>query len=398
MRKMKDSGIEWIGEIPEGWEVIPNKRIMTREKVICERYTNELVLSLTMNGVIVRDLDNPTGKMPLTFDGYQYVHKGNLLMCLFDIDVTPRCVGVINNNGVTSPAYSQFILNSKANVQYYYYYYLNLDFTKELLHLAKNLRHSLTESQLGEIPIPLPPLSEQERIADYLDEKCGRIDAAIEKQKQVIEKLQEYKRSLITQTVTKGLNPKAKMKDSGIEWIGEIPEGWEVRRLKYIIRIVSGDAIRNEDLDPDGEYPVYGGGEPIGYCNRFNIDKNCLVVGRVGARCGCIIKTTSKSWATDNALILYDVSYVDYLYYSLISANLNHLNTSNAQPLITATKVLNKSIAYPPLSEQRQIADYLDERCASIDSVIAKKSALIEKLTEYKKSLIYETVTGKREI
>ena len=120
---MKNSGVEWIGEIPEDWETIRNKRIMKKVKNICEHYNNENVLSLTMNGVIVRDLDNPNGKMPLTFDGYQYINENNLLMCLFDIDVTPRCVGIIKNNGVTSPAYSQFELTEKADVNYFYYYY-----------------------------------------------------------------------------------------------------------------------------------------------------------------------------------------------------------------------------------------------------------------------------------
>lgn len=200
--KMKDSGIEWIGKIPEHWSVKRNKYIMRKQKIVKAKYENEDILSLTMNGVIVRDLENLTGKRPASFDGYQIVYPNNLLMCLFDIDVTPRCVGLIRNYGLTSPAYSQFVMQDFAYAPYYYYYYLNLDMTKELLHLAKNLRHSLTEDDLGAVLTILPPISEQKAIASYLDEKCSEIDATIaEKQKQ-LETLEEYKKSLIFEYVT----------------------------------------------------------------------------------------------------------------------------------------------------------------------------------------------------
>lgn len=174
-REMKDSGVEWIGDIPNGWNITRNKFVMVKEKQICPIYKNQDVLSLTQKGVIVRDLDNPTGKMPTSFDGYQYIHKGNLLMCLFDIDVTPRCIGLIKDDGITSPAYSQFIVNH-GFANYYYYYYLMLDFSKELLHLAKNLRYSLTEELLGFVPVPFPPLEEQKNISNFLDKKCSEID------------------------------------------------------------------------------------------------------------------------------------------------------------------------------------------------------------------------------
>lgn len=120
-REMKDSGINWIGLIPKSWEVVPHKYVMRKEKNICDKYEGQDILSLTMRGVIVRDLTNPSGKMPATFDGYQIVRPGNLLLCLFDIDVTPRCVGLINNDGLTSPAYSQFVLKNNYNAKYYYY-------------------------------------------------------------------------------------------------------------------------------------------------------------------------------------------------------------------------------------------------------------------------------------
>ena len=154
-----------------------------------------------MNGVIVRDLD-AGGKMPTSFNGYQRLRKGNLLMCLFDIDVTPRCIGLIKNNGLSSPAYSQFTLHYNAVAEYYYYYYLMVDYTKELLHMAKNLRHSLTEDQLGAISVPVPPIGEQHKIAQYLDGKVAEIDGIIDQKKEQLEVLESYKKSLIYEYVT----------------------------------------------------------------------------------------------------------------------------------------------------------------------------------------------------
>lgn len=198
---MKDSGIEWVGEVPEHWNVMPNKYVMHKIKHINPVYHGENILSLTMNGVIVRDLD-AGGKMPASFDGYQKLYKNNLLMCLFDIDVTPRCIGLIKNDGLSSPAYSQFVLHDNATAEYFYYYYLMVDFTKELLHMAKNLRHSLTEDQLGAISVPVPPIPEQQAIAAFLDSKCSEIDGMIAEKKIQIDTLDQYKKSLIYEYVT----------------------------------------------------------------------------------------------------------------------------------------------------------------------------------------------------
>lgn len=232
MREMKDSGIEWIGDIPVSWKIMPNKYLMRKEKKICPVYHGEDILSLTMKGVIVRDLD-AGGKMPTSFDGYQRLEAGNLLMCLFDIDVTPRCVGLIKQAGVSSPAYSQFVLRKGADAAYYCYYYTMLDNDKTLLHLAKNLRHSLTEDQLGAIPVIVPPIEEQQRIADFLDTKCAEIDALTADIQTQIDTLEQYKRSVITETVTKGLNPDVEITDSGVEWVGEIPAHWLVHPVYY---------------------------------------------------------------------------------------------------------------------------------------------------------------------
>lgn len=199
--EMKDSGLKWIGKIPSSWNVMPNKYLMKKKKVICPVYKGEDILSLTMKGVIVRDLD-AGGKMPTSFDGYQRLEPGNLLMCLFDIDVTPRCIGLIKQAGLSSPAYSQFELNDMGNADYYCYYYTMLDNDKTLLHLAKNLRHSLTEDQLGAISVIVPPVQEQKRIANFLDAKCEEIDKVIATKIEQLALIDEYKKSLIYEYVT----------------------------------------------------------------------------------------------------------------------------------------------------------------------------------------------------
>lgn len=199
--EMKDSGIEWVGQMPLAWGAVPNKYLMYKVKNICTVYNGEDILSLTTNGVIIRDL-NGGGKMPTSFDGYQKVTPGNLLMCLFDIDVTPRCIGLVKNFGLTSPAYSQFVMRTGAYAPYYYYYYLMVDYTKELLHMAKNLRHSLTEDQLGAIKAPNPPYEEQVQIAEFLDKKCVEISRVIEDKNKQLAMLDEYKKSLIFEYVT----------------------------------------------------------------------------------------------------------------------------------------------------------------------------------------------------
>ncbi len=200
-RPMKDSGVEWIGDIPAQWQVIPHKYVMHKEKSLCEHYNGEDVISLTMNGVIVRDL-TAGGKMPTTFDGYQYVDPEDLLLCLFDIDVTPRCVGIVRNHGVTSPAYSRFKVHDGYHNAYYDYLLRFIDDEKVFVHLSKNLRSSLTETDFGAIKTIVPPLDEQKEIANYLDKKCIEMDTLIAKKTALLAEMESFKNSLIYEYVT----------------------------------------------------------------------------------------------------------------------------------------------------------------------------------------------------
>ncbi len=184
-------------------------------------------------------------------------------------------------------------------------------------------------------------------------------------------------------------------KDSGVEWLGEIPEHWEVKKIKHIGKIKSGDAIVNNELKDSGKYEVFGGNGLMGYCNRYNVTNENFIIGRVGAYCGNVRFNNQKRWISDNALIFSlfkDESY-NYVFHLLTASRLNSLNSSNAQPLITGNKVINFNIPYPPKEEQTKIASFLDEKTAQIDEVISQKQKLIELLKERKQIVINDAVT-----
>lgn len=415
-RAMKDSGVEWIGLIPERWKIIRNKYLMTKVKIIKQVYEQEPILSLTMNGVIKRDLDNPTGKMPTTFDGYQILKPNNLLMCLFDIDVTPRCIGIISEYGLSSPAYSQFVLNIELNTKYAYYYYLNLDFTKELLHLAKNLRHSLTEEQLGYVPVPLPPLPEQQAIADYLDDKCAQINNITATINEQIEILKQYKKSVITEAVTKGLDPNVPMKDSGVEWIGRIPEHWEVKKLKFIL---NESVIRSQNGDEMLlSVSQYKGIIPASLNKQRTMQANSLVGYKIVKKGNLVFNKLNPALARFGAsqydgitspdfsvyIVNPNITSAKYLEYLLKTSNYALQLQRNATGVVEgfmrlySDKLYEIKIALPNLTEQNDILNFVNDKCSQIDAVIADKQAQLETLAAYKKSLIYEYVTGKKSV
>lgn len=414
-RAMKECDIEWCNTVPENWEIKANKYIMSKHKELCTNYNGEDILSLTMKGVVVRDLD-AGGKMPTSFDGYQRIYPNNLLMCLFDYDVTPRCIGLIKNNGLTSPAYSQFVMKDGNSSRYYYYYYLMIDHTKELLHLAKNLRHSFTEEQLGAIKTPVPPVDEQQKIADFLDEKCKHIDSVLEKTRASIEEYKQLKQSVITQAVTKGIRPNRPMKDSGIEWIGEIPEDWKAGTVLRYISFEGGSQppltefvdtpqegyvrlIQNRDYKTDA-YATY---VPRNSVSKF-CDENDIMVGRYGPPIFVIHRGLAGAY---NVAIMKAIPcnelYREYMYFYLQNTTmLNYIESFSARAAGQSgvnPKILKRYPMFlPTWQEQYEIVSYLESKCTEIDNLINKKKNLIEELETYKKSLIYEYVTGKKEV
>ena len=404
----KDSGIEWIGEIPKGWSI-------RKIKYICSIYTGNSISDTEKDNytdeenavpyIATKDINilnneiNYENGMYIPYDDndFKVAPKNSILLCIEGgsagkkIAYTEKEVCYVNK-------LCNFITNDSFNSKYLYYILQSDAFLIDFNLNISGLIGGVSKSIIKNIFTIYHNFNDQQSIASYLDTQCALIDKAIETQNKIIEKLKEYKKSIITEAVTKGLDKNSKMKDSGIEWIGEIPEGWKVRKFKYICDISSGDALTKEDIDDKYMYEVYGGGELIGFANKFNID-NCILVGRVGANCGCVKKIDKKCWATDNALVLqtnYNKSYITYL---LIASDLNKLNESNAQPLITATKINNFKISFTVSDlEQEMITNYLNKKCEQIDTTISNKEQIIDKLQNYKKSLIYECVTGKRRI
>lgn len=419
MREMKPSSMEWVGDIPASWKVMPNKYLMYKKKEICPVYNGEDILSLTMKGVIVRDLD-AGGKMPTSFDGYQRLEPGNLLMCLFDIDVTPRCIGLIKQTGLSSPAYSQFVLCDNANAAYYCYYYTMLDNDKTLLHLAKNLRHSLTEDQLGAIPVIVPPIDEQQRIADFLDTKCAEIDALTADIQTQIDTLEQYKRSVITETVTKGLNPNAEMRDSGIQWIGNMPSSWSVLKGKYMFaqRSLRGNSIELQLLSPAQKFGVIPQTryEELSGMNAVKLsekaDLSLFKTIHKGDFCislrsfqGGFEYSEYEGVVSPAYQVFYPTVEIADGYYRYLFKEQGFIEKMNSYTMtlrdgknIAFSDFGNTYIPYPPLTEQSEIAAYLNSKCAQINALITEKQQQLATLDEYKKSLIFEYVTGKKEV
>lgn len=419
MREMKDSGIEWIGQIPTNWNVVPHKRVMHKVKEICEQYNGEDIISLTMNGVIKRDL-TAGGKMPTSFDGYQYVKPNDLLLCLFDIDVTPRCVGVVKDYGVTSPAYSRFVMHDGYYNAYYDYLLRAIDDDKVFVHLSKNLRSSLTESDFGAIKTCVPSLAEQERIAAFLDAECAEIDAVLEKTRASIEEYKKLKQAVITQAVTKGIRGDRPMKDSGIEWIGEIPAEWNKDKVIRVFSVIgSGTTPKSSDEN------LFGGNTPwiqSGDINGENlfVTKNCvsnsaiesysalrvyqapyLVVAMYGASVGNLSLSMIDACVNQACCVLkkptINLKFSFYIF-KAVKDYLTRKAVGGGQPNISQETIKQLWLPIPSADEQIEISNYLDEKCRSVDALIAKKQQYLTEIENYKKSLIYEYVTGKKEV
>lgn len=416
MREMKDSGIEWIGQIPKDWDVVPHKRVMHKVKKICEQYNGEDIISLTMNGVIKRDL-TAGGKMPTSFDGYQYVKPNDLLLCLFDIDVTPRCVGVVKDYGVTSPAYSRFVMHDGYYNAYYDYLLRAIDDDKVFVHLSKNLRSSLTESDFGAIKTCVPSLAEQEHIAAFLDAECAEIDTVLEKTRASIEEYKKLKQAVITQAVTKGIRGDRPMKDSGSVWFEEIPCNWVMKRIKYLFHIkkdiagkegytvlsITQRGIQPKDLSKNegqiaanySQYQLLAPGD-------FAMNHMDLLTGWVD-----ISKYSGVTSPDYRVFVLDDTekndsSYYLYLmqmcYFNRIFYGLGQGVSGMGRWRLQADKFMNFPVVVPPVDEQKEIVSYLNEKCKQLDTLIRNKQQYLTEIENYKKSLIYEYVTGKKEV
>ncbi|HAQ5342397.1 restriction endonuclease subunit S [Enterococcus faecium] len=413
---MKDSGVEWIGEIPENWETRRLKNGLRKKKVIINKYDNQPILSLTMNGVSLRDLVNPKGKMPTTFDGYQEITPGNIIECLFDIDVTPRCVGIARDYGLTSPAYTQFEVINDFDTDFIYYYLLMLDNDKILVPISKSLRNTITSDEFLILPFSFPPVEEQRRISNRISTETARINSIISKTQQSIDELKKYKQALITETVTKGLDKNVEMKDSGIEWIKKVPKSWEIKKTRFFLKEVSEKNYPNEEiLSLYRDYGVIPKNSRDDNHNVTSLDTsgyklvnhNQLVINKMKAWQGSMAISEIRGIISP-AYYVYEVLdkqiYTKFLHYALRNnAYLDEYRRISAglrigQWDLNKDLFKNVKIAFPStMDEQRQIVDFLEEKIKWIDNIVIEKEQLLIQFEQLKQSLIYEYVTGKKE-
>lgn len=421
MREMKDSGIEWIGEIPKEWKIDKIKYHLKRNEP--KKHGNAIVLSVYRDyGVIPKDSrDDNHNVTSEDTSKYKYVKKGQLV--INKMKAWQGSLAVSDYNGIVSPAYFIYDFTDEEYNHKYFHYLVRSCYKEEFKRISGGIREGqwdLSPEAFANTLALLPPLVEQKYIANYLDIQCSEIDATAEDIQKEISLLEEYKKSVITEAVTKGLNPDAEMKDSGIEWIGEVPKHWGT------IRIGNAFSIRNErnylPMEQVQLLSLYSGkgvfptGEE-GTTNRGNhaqtvadykiVKKNDIVVNIILAWMG------SLGISNYNGVVspAYDVyipneekvvpHYYHYVFRTSGIANECYRYGRGIMMMRWRTyssEFKRIHVPFPPLEEQQQIADYLDTKCSEIDAIITDKKRQRGILADYKKSLIYEYVTGKKEV
>jgi len=263
----------------------------------------------------------------------------------------------------------------------------------------------LNAEELGATELLLPPLKEQTQIARYLDWKTAQIDRFIRNKRRLIELLKEQKQALINQAVTGAIDvrtgkPYPGYKDSSVPWLGKMPSGWSVRKLKYIGDMQSGDNLTSEEIQVSGIYPVYGGNGQRGYYHEYNRDGHFLLIGRQGALCGNVHRVDGRFWATEHAVVVKPRNEIDrdWYYYMLIVMNLNQYSESAAQPGISVEKIQNLVTTVPKMGEQKAIAKYLNQVASAIENTIIRTQREIDLMQEYRTRLITDVVTGKLDV
>ena len=416
MRAMKDSGIAWIGEIPEEWKIVRNKNaFVCNKELVGEKSALTQLLSLTTRGIKKKDINNAEGKLPESFDTYQFVRENDIVMCLFDLDCSAVFSGISPIDGMISPAYRVLSCKECIEPRYADYWFRYISDGRKFNHFAKNIRYTLSYEEFSALPLLLPKKVEQHRIADYLDRKCSQIDAIIAWQQEVIEKLKTYKLSVITEAVTKGLNPHAPMKDSGVEWIGEIPEHWEVMKFGRCATIKSNlvapdDYADYPQISPDSieknsgriiDYKTVKEAGVISWNHLFF--KGQVIYSKIRPMLNKVAIAPFDGLCSADMYPIETSNDTQFLVYLMLSDYFTSqvgLVTENRvkMPKINQNELSAIMVTIPPQSEQETISKYLSEKCASLDVAIDKKQGLIYKLNAYKKSLIYEVVKRKKEV
>jgi type I restriction enzyme, S subunit len=399
----KDSGFEWMGLIPSNWKLTKNRYGFQKHKNGKNESDETSVLSLTIKGVKVKT-NLSFGKSTESYIGHQLVEEGDIVFTPRDFDQTPILSDVSKYNGCISNLYivdktKDGVLNHFVN---YYWYGLkySVDYFKNFSH---GIRYSFNRFQFDEIPLIVPPLSEQQQIVSFLDTKTSLIDSLIEKTQRKIELLKEKRTSLINEVVTKGLNPNVEMKDSGVEWIGEIPSHWERVKLKYVCSVTTGGKDTQDKVE-DGLYPFYVRSPKIERINSYSFEGESVLTVGDGVGVGKVFHYVDGKFEFHQRV--YKFSDFKRLtgkffywfikhHFIFVTEDQNSKSTVDSlrRPLINEFPFVN-----PPLSEQQQIVEYLDEQTQLIDKTISIEERRIELLKEYRQSLVSEVVTGKRKV
>ena len=418
VRSMKNSGIEWIGEIPDSWQLVNIGNVLKEYKNE-NKLLDTHALQFKYGTIVPKKETNATQDVLDILSKYNVV-KPNIIMVnglnlAFDF-VTQR-VALVKENGVITSTYIALSPQNLVVPQYATYVLKSYDFQKVFHSLGRGLRCMLSCDVLRREKMPLPSLDEQKSIVNYLEQKLAEVDKLIEVQQAQIEKLKEYKQSVITEAVTKGLDPNAPMKDSGVEWIGKIPTSWIVVKNKVLFRNVSikgfGDSMvlslyRDYGVIPKNSRDDNHNVTSLDTDSYKRVEINDLVINKM------------KAWSGSLAISDYDgiispAYYICKVNYKYVDKRFIHNYLRNkylvslyemysaglrvGQWDLSIDDFLNIEIALPAsIEEQVQIATFIDDKCAKIDKLIALKQSKIEKLQEYKKSLIYEYVTGKKEV
>lgn len=415
MRQMKDSGIEWVREIPGYWEVTKTKYQFQYKKepagVHCGKYDR---LALTMKNVVKRSKEDNTGLQPEKFETYQILRKDELVFKLIDLqNISTSRVGRSPFVGIVSPAYIILRQNGKVLPCYAEKYFYVLWKNQIFNSLGDDgVRSNLGKEDLLSIPIPIPPLAEQRAIAEFLDKKCGEVDALIADIQQEIETLEQYKRSVITEAVTKGLNPSVPMKDSGIDYLGKINSEWRLTKLGYICQKLNrpvpekaealicsnkGKVVLREDVSVgliSENDRMYQGVKDGDLCiHGMDTWHGAIAVSSLNGKITTVVHCCDSR--EDKRFIAY---YLQMLAFKKVYKAVSNGVRGNTSDFRSWDKAGDIYIVLPNREIQQQIADYLDKKCREIEEIIADKQSQIETLESYKKSLIYEYVTGKKEV
>lgn len=431
MRKMRDSGIAWIGVIPQDWEIVRTKSLYCSAKEIAgDRADDFERLALTLNGVIKRSKEDSVGLQPEKFSGYQILKKGELVFKLIDLEnVATSRVGLSPYTGIVSPAYIVLSKQSRVKdlvVRYSMYHFLSMWQREIFNQMGDNgVRSSLNAKELLNIPHPFPSIYEQKRIVAFLDAQCAEIDAVLEKTRASIEEYKKLKQAVITQAVTKGIRGDRPMKDSGIEWIGDIPAEWEIRKIfRAINKVGDIDHYMPDSVDDGIPYLMTGDLQEklsdvnLKRCKKVSFQDYEMLSSKISVSKGDVIFARYATIGTvcfvdteDNILVSYacliikpnsSLLYGEYLFYYLKSTafleEIKQYIKANTQANVGLDSVSKAKIALPSVHEQQKIVEYLRDKCKKIDALIAKKQQYLTEIENYKKSLIYEYVTGKKEV